>query len=148
MKWVTREDAILDRVACAWLIRRFVDRDAEFVFVPRDQVLVTAAATGATPFDLRGVELGHSDGNCTFENIVRHYGLDADPAIGLLTRVVHGADVEAESDATPESPGLRAVARGFHQLCGLDDGRKLELQFPVYDALYAWAREVTAPAPA
>ena len=143
MKWVTREHPRTDRIACPWLIRRFIDRDAEIVYVPRDQVLDYAAREGATSFDAPGATYTHRGGNCSFETLVEEFHID-DPAIALLARVVHGADVSEDREATPQSPGLLAIADGFAEL-GLDDQRQLELELPVYDALYAWAqREVRA----
>jgi hypothetical protein len=143
MKWVTREHPRTDRIACPWLIRRFIDPDAEIVYVPRDQVLDYAAREGATSFDAPGATYTHRGGNCSFETLVDEFHID-DPAIALLARVVHGADVSEDRDATPQSPGLLAIADGFAEL-GLDDQRQLELELPVYDALYAWAqREVRA----
>jgi hypothetical protein len=145
MRWVTREHPRTDRVACPWLIRRFIDPEAEIVFVPRDQVLDYAAREGAISFDAPGARYTHRDGKCSFEVLVEEYHID-DPAIALLARVVHGADVAADVDVTPESPGLLAIADGF-ALLGLDDQRQLELELPVYDALYAWAQAQAGPAP-
>lgn len=139
MKWVTRKNAKVDRVACPWLIRRFVDPDAEFLFVPAEEVLTVAAREGAIPFDVPGVELGHGEGRCSFESILVKYGLD-DPALVLLGRVVHGADIPQDLGIEPEAAGLRGIAHGFALLLGEDDQEKLRLQFPLYDALYAWCR--------
>ncbi len=138
MRWVTREHPRTDRIACPWLIRRFIDPEAEIIYVPPDQVLAYAAREGATSFDAPGATYTHRDGKCSFETLVEAYHID-DPAIALLAKVVHGADVSADLDATPQSPGLMAIADGFARL-GLDDQRQLELESPVYDALYAWAR--------
>jgi hypothetical protein len=142
MKWVTRERVKVDRVACPWLIRKFIDPDAEIVYVPREEVLAFAEREGATSFDAPGATYTHRDGNCSFETLIEAYGID-DPAIALVARVVHGADVSEDRDATPESPGLLAIADGF-ALLGVDDQRQLELELPVYDALYAWAQEQVA----
>ena len=143
MKWVTREHPRTDRVACPWLIRKFIDPDAEIVYVPRDDVLAYAEREGATSFDAQGATYTHRDGKCSFETLVEEFRID-DPAILLLARVVHGADVEEDRDATPESRGLAAIADGF-ALLDVDDQRQLELELPVYDALYAWAQaEVSA----
>ena len=139
MQWVTREHPRTDRVACPWLIRTFIDPDAEIVYRPRDDVLAYAAREGATSFDAPGATYTHRDGMCTFEVLVDEYKI-ADPAIALVARIVHGADVAEDSDATPQSPGLLAIADGFAYL-ELDDPRQLELGLPVYDALYAWARD-------
>jgi hypothetical protein len=138
VKWVTRERPKTDRIACPWLIRNFIDPDAEFLYVPADQVLAVAESEGASSFDAAGARYAHRDGRCTFEVLVDEFGID-DPAVALLARIVHGADIEEDRDATPESRGLLAVAEGFH-LLGLDDQRQLELSLPVYDALYAWCR--------
>lgn len=140
MRWVTRQDAKVDRIACPWLIQRFVDPDAEFIYVPADQLPAVAERMDATPYDVPGVELGHVDGRCSFESIIVKFGLK-DPALGLLARIVHGADVTEDRDVVPEAAGLYALAHGFSLQLGDDDHRKLELEFPVYDALYAWCRK-------
>jgi hypothetical protein len=137
VKWVTREHPKTDRIACPWLIRKFIDPDAEIVYVPSDQVLAYAKREGATSFDAPDAKYTHRGTKCSFETLVKDYKID-DPAIALLARVVHGADVSEDRDATPESPGLLAIADGF-ALLGVDDQRQLELELPVYDALYAWA---------
>jgi hypothetical protein len=139
MKWVTREHPRTDRIACPWLIRTFIDPGAEIVFVPRDQVLAYAEREGATSFDAPGATFTHRDGLCTFEVMVEQHGLGDDAALVLVARVVHCADVSEDRDATPQSRGLLAIADGF-ALLGIDDQRQLELELPVYDALYAWAR--------
>ena len=115
MKWITRERVKVDRVACPWLIRKFIDPDAEFLFVPPDQVLAIAERESATPFDIPDVELGHHDGKCSFEAIVSKYRID-DPAIPLLAQIVHGADVAEDLYGRPEAPGLKAIAEGFQQM--------------------------------
>jgi hypothetical protein len=146
MKWVTRENAKVDRVACPWLIRRFIDPGAEFLFVPASGVMAAAVREGATPYDVPGAELGHVDGRCSFESILLKYGLTADPALAALGKIVHAADVAADIDSAPEGRGLKAVAHGFALLFGRDDARKIELETPVYDALYAWCqRQEEAP---
>jgi hypothetical protein len=142
MKWVTREHPKTDRIACPWLIRKFIDADAEIVYVPKDQVLAYAEREGATSFDAPGAKFTHRDGMCSFETLVADYQID-DPAVALLARVVHGADVSEDQDATPESAGLLAIADGF-ALLDLDDQRQLALELPVYDALYAWAQRRVA----
>ena len=139
MRWVTREHPRTDRIACPWLIRKFIDPEAEILYVPRDEVLATAEREGAISFDAPGARYTHRAGLCSFEVLVQEYGLD-DPALPLMAQVVHGADVSEDADATPQSPGLLAIADGF-ALLGLDDQRQLELELPVYDALYAWCRE-------
>ncbi len=144
MKWVTRERVKVDRVACPWLIEKFVDPDAEFLFVAPDRVMETAEREGATPFDVPGAELGHRDGKCSFEAIVDKYRID-DPAIRLLQEIVHGADVAQDLYGRPQAPGLKAIAEGFGYLGLKDDHEILAREFIVYDALYAWCqRQVTA----
>ncbi|HEX6750742.1 MAG TPA: chromate resistance protein ChrB domain-containing protein [Longimicrobium sp.] len=147
MRWVTRRNANVDRIACPWLIRRFVDPDAEFLYVPPGTV--PSSIPDAIPYDMPGVELGHVDGRCSFESILMRYGLDA-PALRLLGEIVHGADIPAElPSAPPEAYGLRAIAYGFATLHGDDDHGKIALESPMYDALYAWCQErVAAAAPA
>ena len=137
-KWVTRERPKTDRIACPWLIRKFIDPDAEFLYVPAEEVLDVAEREGAHSYDAPDAEYTHRDGLCSFEVLVEEYGIE-DPAVRLLARVVHGADVADDRDATPESRGLLAVAEGFH-LLDLGDHRQLELSLPVYDALYAWSQ--------
>ena len=141
MKWVTRERPRVDRIACPWLIQRFVDRDAEFLFVPGDQVMAVAEREGATPFDVPGVELGHLGDECSFDAIIRKYAL-TDPALDQLALIVRGADTDAK-DLTPESRGLEAIATGF-SLAYQDDHEQLEHELPVYDALYAYCRQRVA----
>jgi hypothetical protein len=142
MKWVTRERPKTDRIACPWLIRNFIDSGAEFLYAPADQVLEVAAREGGHSYDAPGATYTHRDGLCSFEVLVEEYGVD-DPAVQLLARIVHGADVADDRDVTPQSRGLLAVAEGFH-LLELDDHRQLELSMPVYDALYAWCRSEVA----
>ena len=142
MQWVTREHPKTDRVACPWLIRSFIDREAEIVYVPRDQVLSYAERTGATSFDAPGATYTHRDGKCSFEVLVEDFGI-TDPAVALMAQVIHGADVSEDIDVTPQSAGLLAIADGF-ALLDVDDQRQLELELPVYDALYAWAKDQLA----
>jgi hypothetical protein len=139
MKWVTREHPKTDRIACPWLIRNFIDADAEFLYAPADQVLDVAEREGAHSYDAAGARYTHRNGLCSFEVLVEEYDL-ADPAVHLLARIVHGADVSEDRDATPQSPGLQAVAEGFHYLVPDDDHRQLALEWPVYDALYQWCK--------
>src|SRR5689334_16231230 len=141
MRWVTREKAKVDRIACPWLIRRFIDPGAEFVYVPAEEVMSVAERQGAIPYDVPGAELGHVGGRCSFESILLKYGLTKDPALVALGRIVHAADVAADVGMAPEGAGLKAIAHGFALLWGADDHRKIELQAPLYDALYAWCRE-------
>ena len=143
MKWVTREKVKVDRVACPWLIKKFVDPDAEFLFVPADRVAEVAAREGAIPFDVPGVELGHHEGRCSFEAIVRKYKID-DPAVKMLAEIVHGADVSPDLYGRPEAAGLKAIAEGFRHLGLKDDHEILAKEFIVYDALYACCRAKTA----
>jgi len=138
MKWVTRSHVHVDRVACPWLIDRFVDSDAEFFFVPRSQVTEVAEEIGAIPFDAPQVELGHHDGKCSFETIVEHFGL-TDKALLRLARIIHSADVAADRGTDPVATGLEAIAVGY-SLRFPGDHENLERQFDVYDALYAWCR--------
>ena len=142
MKWITRERVKVDRVACPWLIRKFVDPDAEFLFVDRDRVLEIAEAEGAIPFDVEGVELGHHGQECSFEAILHKHSLDSDPALSLLGRIVNGADTDNALWNQPEGPGLEAIAEGFRHLGFRDDHEVNRAQWIVYDALYAYCREM------
>lgn len=142
MKWVTREHAKVDRVACPWLICRFIDPQAEFLFVPADQVLAVAERDGATSYDAPQARYTHRDGLCSFEVLVEEYGLE-DPALRLLARIVHGADIPADVGCMPEAAGLKAIADGF-ALVYADDHVKLQHAFPIYDALYAWCQKGVA----
>ena len=138
MQWVTRSHVHVDRVACPWLITRFVDNEAEFLFVPKNQIERTVKETGAIPFDAPGVELGHKDGRCSFESILVKYDLK-DPALARLAQIVHAADVAEDIDKDPIARGFEAIATGF----GLrypNDEENLLHQFEVYDSLYAWCR--------
>ena len=143
MKWVTRKNASVDRVACPWLIRRFVDEDAEFLYVPTEEVAAVAERESAIPYDVKGAELGHVDGRCSFESIMVRYGL-RDPALERLAGIVHGADVAVDIDLAPEARGLYAIAHGFSLVHGDDDHQKIRLETPMYDALYAWCQEQVA----
>jgi hypothetical protein len=142
MKWITREKVKVDRVACPWLIRKFVDRDAEFLFVPVDQVESEARRAGAIPYDVPGVELGHDGQRCSFETIIRKHGLGADPALALLARIVNGADTDNSLYHQPEGPGLAAIAEGFRHLGLADDHAVNAAEWIVYDALYAYCQEM------
>ncbi len=137
MKWVTRERARVDRVACPWLISRFIDREAVFLFVPAPQVMEVARREGAIPYDVPGVELGHHGERCSFDAFLARYGLE-DPALHALASIVRGADTDVLS-LTPESAGLYALATGF-QAIARDDHDNMSRQFPAYDALYAYCR--------
>lgn len=138
MKWVTRSHVHVDRVACPWLILRFVDSEAQFLFVPRAEIERVAAETGAIPFDAPGVELGHQEGRCSFEAILRKYDLK-DPGLLRLAQIVHAADVAEDIDRDPIARGLEALATGY-SLRFPDDLENLQHQFEVYDSLYAWCR--------
>jgi hypothetical protein len=141
MKWITREHVKVDRVACPWLIKKFVDPDAEFVFVPGDMVLAEAERLGAVPYDVPGVELGHHGKACSFEAILKKYRLDGDPALALLGKIVNGADTDNSLWNQPEGPGLEAVAEGFRHLGLKDDHAINAAEWIVYDALYAYCQE-------
>ncbi len=138
MKWLTRSHVHVDRVACPWLITRFIDNQAEFLFVPKSQIDKVAAETGAIPFDAPGVELGHHEERCSFESILLKYSL-TDPALQRMAKIVHAADVAADIDTDPIARGFEAIASGF-SLRYPDDEENLAHQFEVYDALYAWCR--------
>ena len=138
MKWVTRSHVHVDRVACPWLITRFVDSDAEFIFVPHGEIDRIIQETGAIPFDAPGVELGHHDGRCSFESIMVKYDLK-EPGLVRLAQIVHAADVSADIGKDPIGPGLEAIASGY-SLRYPDDLENLAHQFEVYDGLYAWCR--------
>ena len=137
MKWVTRERPVVDRIACPWLIKRFVDPDAEFLYVPAEQVMAVARREGAIPYDVPDVELGHHGAECSFDAILNKHGLD-DPALRRLALIVRGADT-ADKDAAPEARGLEAVARGYRLLYD-DDHAQLAAESRVYDALYAYCQ--------
>lgn len=137
MKWVTRERARVDRIACPWLISRFIDAEAAFLFVPARDVMAVAEREGAIPYDVPNVELGHQGDHCSFDAFLDKYKLD-DPALQALARIVRGADTDARA-LTPESAGLYALATGFQALAR-DDFDNMSKQFPAYDALYAYCR--------
>jgi hypothetical protein len=138
MKWVTRSHVHVDRVACPWLITRFIDNEAEFLFVPKSEIERTARDYGAIPFDAPGVELGHHEGCCSFESILLKYDLK-DPALQRLAKIVHSADIAEDIGKDPIARGLEAIASGY-SLRFPDDEENLTHQFDVYDALYAWCR--------
>ena len=138
MKWITRSHVHVDRVACPWLISRFVDSEAEFLFVPRNQIDQVVNAAGAIPYDSPGVELGHMDGRCSFESIMLKYDL-TEPGLVRMAKIVHAADVAEDIDTDPIARGLEAIATGY-SLRYPDDEENLTHQFYVYDALYAWCR--------
>ncbi len=138
MLWVTRPHPHIDRTACAWLIRRFIDRDASFAFAPDPE---GARELGGTPFDMRGVELGHHEGRCSFETILHKYGL-TDPALHEIAAMVHDADLDDEKFRSPEAPGLDAVIRGLGMVIE-NDHELIALTDQVYDGLFAWVQRMT-----
>ena len=140
MKWVTRERAKVDRIACPWLIRKFIDRDGEFLYVPADQVMQVAERTGAIPYDVPGVEFGHHGKECSFDALVKKHKLDRDPAMVLLAKIVNGADTDNTLWNQPESAGLNALAEGFRHLGYNNDLEMLAAESIVYDALYAYCQ--------
>lgn len=146
MKWVTRARPKTDRIACPWLIKRFIDPDAEVLYVPRDEVLTTAAAVGGHSFDTDGADYTHRNGKCSFEVLIDEFHLEHDPALLRLAAIVHAADIDSELDSDPLGPGLLAIGIG-----GLDvepdDQVLLERARFVYDALYAWCCRQAATAP-
>jgi len=142
MKWITRERVKVDRVACPWLIRKFVDPHAEFLFVPSEDVMAVAARENAIPYDVKDVELGHHGKACSFDAIVKKYSLDRDPAISLLAKIVNGADTDNSLWQQPEAAGLNAVAEGFRHLGFKDDHEINQAEWIVYDALYAYCQEM------
>ena len=138
VKWVTREGAKVDRVACPWLIQRFVDPKAQFLFVPSNEVEAVAKREGATPFDVKGAKLGHRGEECSFDAIVHDYKI-SDPAVLELAKIVRAADVSSQRALVPEGAGLELLADGFRRT-SKDDHENLSRQFFVYDALYAAVR--------
>ena len=147
MKWVTRARPKTDRIACPWLIRRFIDPDAEILYVPAAEVLAVADATGAHSFDAPGARYEHRDGKCTFEVLIDEYGLEGHPALVRLARIVHAADIDGEVHTDPAGAGLLAVGLGGLDV-EADDHRLLERAEFVYDALYAWCAKQVATQPA
>jgi hypothetical protein len=143
MKFVTREKPKVDRVACPWLIKRFIDADADLLFVPADQVMAVAEREGALPYDVSGVELGHQDGGSSFESFIRKYNL-TDAALLELAKIVRAADTEDRA-AAPEGEGLRQIANGWH-LLDWPLEKRLEIGFGVYDCLYAACKQRIATA--
>src|SRR6201987_74834 len=140
MKWVTREKVKVDRVACPWLIKKFVDKDAEFVFVPGEKVMAEAGRLDAIPYDVRDVELGHHGKECSFEAILKKYELTGDPELVLIGRIVNGADTDNTLYHQAEGPGLVSIAEGFRHLGYADDHALNAAEWIVYDALYAYCR--------
>lgn len=142
MKWITREHVHVDRVACPWLIKKFVDKEAEFLFAPTDQVMQVAERENATPFDVKGVELGHHGKECSFEAILKKYNLMGNPALALMGKVVNGADTDNTLYQQPEAAGLEAIADGFRSLGYQDDHALNAAEWIVYDALYAYCKKM------
>jgi hypothetical protein len=138
MKWITRSHVHVDRVACPWLITRFIDSEAEFMFAPKSEIDRLVKATGAIPFDAPGVELGHHEGRCSFESIIVKYELK-DPALLRMVKIIHAADISEDIDTDPIARGLEAIASGF-SLRFPEDHENLAHQFDVYDSLYAWCQ--------
>ena len=139
MKWVTRARPVIDRIACPWLVARFIDQDAEFLFVEPDRVRAVAEETGAIPYDVPGVELSHVGDGCSFDSFLVKYQLD-DPALQEVARIVRGADTD-RPDLTPQSAGLLAISLGLRSSFE-DDHEVLRHGFVLYDALYRWCREL------
>lgn len=142
MKWITREKVKVDRVACPWLIRKFVDAQAEFYFVPAEQVMSEAQQLGAIPFDVPDVELGHHGKECSFEAILKKYKLTGDAALVLMGKIVNGADTDNSLWQQPEGAGLKAIAEGFRHLNFRDDHEINAAEWVVYDALHAYCKEM------
>lgn len=138
MLWITRAHVHVDRVACPWLIKRFIDSDAEFLYVAASLVDETAKETGGIPFDAADVELGHHDGKCSFEAFIDKYGLK-DKALLRMARIVHSADIGEEIDKDPIARGLEAIAEGY-RLRYINDEENVAMQSEMYDALYAWCK--------
>ena len=137
MKWITRERPKIDRIACPWLIRRFIDKEAEILYVPAPEVMATAKKLDATPFDVPNVEYGHHGEKCSFDAFIERHRLAA-PGLGRLADIVRGADT-GRPDLTPQSPGLLAISQGLSAVYG-DDHEMLRHGIVLYDALYAWCR--------
>jgi len=147
MKWITREHPRVDRVACPWLIERFIDPEAEFIYVPTDRVAAEAQQRGATPYDVKDAELGHHGAECSFDAFVHTYGLDQDPAMAYMAKIIRGADTD-DKTVTPESPGIEAVLEGLRQQHYPDDHLQRQASRPVLDALYAYCQNKVQATPA
>ena len=142
MKWITRERVKVDRVACPWLIRKFIDPAADFLFVPPERVMEVAELEGAIPFDVKDVEFGHHGKECSFDALVKKYQLNRDPALVLLAKIVNGADTDNTLWNQPEAAGLNAIAEGFRHIGYKDDHEINAAESIVYDALYAYCQEM------
>lgn len=138
MKWITRENANIERVACPWLIRRFIDADAVFEFVPSR---TNPHTLDGIPFDMPGVRLGHRNGLCSFESILEEYNLTNNEALQHMGRIIHAADIPMDEDLASEGAGLRAIAFGFMYKYGYDDLAKIDAQMEMYDALYLYCQK-------
>ncbi|MDX3913947.1 MAG: chromate resistance protein [Pseudosphingobacterium sp.] len=137
MKWITRERPKIDRIACPWLISRFVDNEAEFFYVPKEQVFTKAQEIGAIPYDISGAEYSHEGANCTFDYVVKKHKL-IDPSIHHIAEIVRAADTD-RFDLAPQAAGLWAISAGLSYNC-LDDHEMLEIGMKIYDALYSWSK--------
>jgi hypothetical protein len=142
MKWITREHVKVDRVACPWLVKKFVDKDAEFIFAPAERVMDEAKRLDAIPYDVKDVELGHHGKECSFEAILKKYKLTDNGALVLLGRIVNGADTDNTLYQQAEGPGLEAIAEGIRHLRFKDDHAQNAAEWIVYDALYAYCLEM------
>ncbi|HEX7270926.1 MAG TPA: chromate resistance protein ChrB domain-containing protein [Casimicrobiaceae bacterium] len=142
MKWITRERVKVDRVACPWLIRKFIDPGAQFLFAPAERVMEVAERESAIPYDVKDVELGHHGKECSFDALVKKYDLGRDPAVTLLAKIVNGADTDNSLWHQPESAGLNAIAEGFRHLGFKDDHEINAAEWIVYEALYAYCQEM------
>jgi hypothetical protein len=142
MKWITREKVKVDRVACPWLIKKFIDPNAEFLFVPAEKVMEVAGREAAVPFDVPGVEFGHHGKECSFDALVKKHQLETDPAILLLAKIVNGADTDNSLWSQPEAAGLHAIAEGFRHLGFKNDLDVIAAESIVYDALNAYSQEM------
>jgi hypothetical protein len=147
MQWITREHPRVDRVACPWLIEKFVDKQAEFIYVPTDQVAAEAKRRGATPYDTKDAALGHHGPECSFDAFVHTYDLDKDPALAHMAKIIRGADT-ADKNVTPESQGIEAILDGLRHLHYPDDQKQREASRPVLDALYAYCQKKVEAKPA
>ena len=143
MKWITREHPHVDRVACPWLIERFIDKGAEFIYVPTDQVETEAKRQGATPYDTNGAALGHHGAECSFDAFVHAYDLEKDAAMAYMAKVIRGADT-ADKTVAPESIGVESLLEGIRLLHQPDDQAQRKASYPVLDALYAYCRDRVA----
>ncbi len=142
MKWITREHVKVDRVACPWLIAKFIDPQVEFIFVPADKVTEEANRLGATPYDIKDAEIGHHGKECSFDALIKKYQLVENPALVLLAKIVNGADTDNTLWHQPESAGLNAIAEGFRHMGYKDDLAVNAAEWLVYDALYAYCQEM------